>query len=198
MFVGTGKYVPGGASSYEVVGTPPLIPRLSLILKSCFSISNSETAFFFMRSRMAFMSFRSTVSVSLQPDFCSHYLTLGESMKQKSSSRSSTLLNAVNSIGSENNQSNPRLSRGHGTHFRKCHLEGQKTGQKLTITPMNSSKLTLMYDSGRFYGTGGVGKPNDELICFSLSRFWGAGRTREISEQPTEESESRPSQSRNV
>src|SRR5438105_1371762 len=46
-------------SSYSRAG-PPLGPRLSLILKSCRSSSNSEMEFFFIRSIMALMSFRST------------------------------------------------------------------------------------------------------------------------------------------
>src|SRR6266536_150953 len=46
-------------SSYCRAG-PPLGPRLSLILKSCRSSSNSEMEFFFIRSIMALMSFKST------------------------------------------------------------------------------------------------------------------------------------------
>src|SRR3989442_7446021 len=46
-------------SSYCNPG-PPLGPRLSLILKSCRSSSNSEMEVFFIRSIMAFMSFKST------------------------------------------------------------------------------------------------------------------------------------------
>src|SRR6266542_7106503 len=59
----------------EVVGTAPeadissdgpiyVLPRLSLILKSCRSISNSEMEFFFIRSMIALMSFKSTGSSS--------------------------------------------------------------------------------------------------------------------------------------
>ena len=36
------------------------MPRLSLILKSCFSSSNSEMEFFFIKSMIALMSFKST------------------------------------------------------------------------------------------------------------------------------------------
>jgi hypothetical protein len=44
----------------------PFMPRLSLILKSCLSNSNSEMEFFFMRSMMALMSFRSTSQLVVQ------------------------------------------------------------------------------------------------------------------------------------
>src|SRR5438874_1770720 len=53
-----GKYPCTGPSSYWGIGAP--VWRLSLILKSCFSISNSAIEFFFMRSMIALMSFRST------------------------------------------------------------------------------------------------------------------------------------------
>src|SRR5580692_11326267 len=48
-----------GSSACEIEA-PPFGPRLSFILKSCFSISNSEMEFFFIRSMIALMSFRST------------------------------------------------------------------------------------------------------------------------------------------
>src|SRR5437879_13860983 len=49
-----------GPSSYWVGKGPPFGPRLSLILKSCRSSSNSEMEFFFIRSIIALMSFKST------------------------------------------------------------------------------------------------------------------------------------------
>src|SRR5207249_664004 len=49
-----------GPSSYWTGTGQPLTPRLSLILKSCRSSSNSEMEFFFIRSIIALMSFRST------------------------------------------------------------------------------------------------------------------------------------------
>src|SRR5438067_984574 len=56
---GAGTYATLGFSSKDATATPPF-PRFNLILKSCFSNSNSETEFFFIRSMMALMSFRST------------------------------------------------------------------------------------------------------------------------------------------
>ena len=51
------------AGSSQVPGRtpPPLAPRLSLILKSSRSISNSEMEFFRIRSMIALISFRSTM-----------------------------------------------------------------------------------------------------------------------------------------
>jgi len=49
---------------FREMRTPlPLPPRLSLILKSCFSSSNSETEFFLIRSMMALISFRSRIFI---------------------------------------------------------------------------------------------------------------------------------------
>src|ERR1035437_463317 len=53
-------YVRAGGSSEDTKAPPPFDPRLSLILKSCFSSSNSVTEFFLIRSIMALMSFNST------------------------------------------------------------------------------------------------------------------------------------------
>src|ERR1700684_2852087 len=55
-------------SSYCVEVIAPLLPRLSLILKSCRSSSNSEMEFFFIRSMMALISFRSTEPLSFNFD----------------------------------------------------------------------------------------------------------------------------------
>ena len=57
---GGDAYVRGGGSSEDTAAPPPFGPRLSLILKSCFSSSNSVTEFFLIRSIMALMSFKST------------------------------------------------------------------------------------------------------------------------------------------
>src|SRR6266542_3963306 len=65
----------GRTAGAETMGTVPEagisseeaaceLPRLSLILKSCRSISNSEMEFFFIRSMIALMSFKSTGSSS--------------------------------------------------------------------------------------------------------------------------------------
>src|SRR5437899_4723776 len=53
-----GKYAWTEGSSNWGAALP--VCRLSFILKSCFSISNSAIEFFFMRSMIALMSFRST------------------------------------------------------------------------------------------------------------------------------------------
>src|SRR6266478_2489433 len=65
---GVGMYGSVWASSYWAVCMLPLTPRLSLILKSCLSNSNSAMEFFFIKSMMALISFKSTIRFQL--DFC--------------------------------------------------------------------------------------------------------------------------------
>src|SRR6266404_5125366 len=65
---GVGMYGSVWASSYWAVWMLPLTPRLSLILKSCLSNSNSAMEFFFIKSMMALISFKSTIRFQL--DFC--------------------------------------------------------------------------------------------------------------------------------
>src|ERR1035438_7083660 len=77
----------------------PFVPRLSLILKSCFSSSNSVTEFFFIRSMMALMSFKSTAGLSLGP-MCVVDTYQIRFSNLKDSSRASTLP----STAGENNQ----------------------------------------------------------------------------------------------
>src|ERR1035438_1108976 len=77
----------------------PFVPRLSLILKSCFSSSNSVTEFFFIRSMMALMSFKSTAGLSLGP-MCVVVTYQIRFSNLKDSSRASTLP----STAAENNQ----------------------------------------------------------------------------------------------
>src|SRR5690606_7950811 len=55
-----------GASSYCTTGVLTPLPRLSRILKSCFSSSNSETEFLRIKSMMALISFKSTAQQSLK------------------------------------------------------------------------------------------------------------------------------------
>src|ERR1035441_1510537 len=81
------------------MGPLPFVPRLSLILKSCFSSSNSVTEFFFIRSMMALMSFRSTAGLSLGP-MCVVVTYQIRFSNLKDSSRASTLP----STAAENNQ----------------------------------------------------------------------------------------------
>src|SRR5258708_38672696 len=62
---GVGMYGSVWASSYWAVCMLPLVPRLSLILKSCLSNSNSAMEFFFIKSMMALISFKSTIRFQL-------------------------------------------------------------------------------------------------------------------------------------
>src|SRR5215831_13053839 len=85
-----------GASSETCPDEPPL-PRLSLILKSCFSNSNSETEFFFIRSMIALMSLRSTkVIVSVLPEYPSQLIS------NKKAASDSTLLFCHSMLGKDN------------------------------------------------------------------------------------------------
>ena len=104
MAAGAGSAADDGAEATTAVSSEPppaapsFRPRLSLILKSCFSSSNSEIEFFFIRSIMALMSFRSTVVLSLM-SFQTPSLPRG--FCKKSSNRTSALLRTPDSSRSE-------------------------------------------------------------------------------------------------
>ena len=61
------KAVSSGSSTGVTMGAPPPIGLFSLILNSFSSSSNSEREFFFIRSMIDLISFRSTVLLGLGP-----------------------------------------------------------------------------------------------------------------------------------
>src|SRR5215831_18123805 len=97
MVPGAGRCVTTWVSSRLAAPADPFDPRLRRILKSCFSNSNSETEFFFIRSMIALISFKSTkVIVSVLPEYPSQLIS------NKKAASDSTLLFCHSMLGKDN------------------------------------------------------------------------------------------------